>query len=82
MQIFTLIVFLAVMLTDWLVKTLALPPILRFLPDALSCVVIVYVLFGGVRDRFRLVAPKYWIVFGAMIVVIILGIIETIVSRR
>ena len=46
------------------------------MPDALSGIVIVYVLFAGVRNRFRLVAPKYWIVFGAMTVVIICGIIN------
>jgi hypothetical protein len=76
MHIITLLIFCAVMLNDWLVKTLTLPPILRFLPDALSALVILYVLFAGVRDRFRLVAPKYWIVFGAMTVVIICGVID------
>ena len=76
MHIITLLIFCAVMLNDWLVKTLTLPPILRFLPDALSALVSLYVLFAGVRDRFRLVAPKYWIVFGAMTVVIICGVID------
>ncbi len=76
MHIITLLIFCAVMLNDWLVKTLTLPPIMRFLPDALSAVVILYVLFAGVRDRFRLVAPKYWIVFGAMIIVIVCGVID------
>jgi hypothetical protein len=76
MHIITLLIFCAVMLNDWLVKTLTLPPILRFLPDALSALVILYVLFAGVRDHFRLVAPKYWIVFGAMTVVIICGVID------
>jgi hypothetical protein len=76
MHIVTLLIFCVVMTNDWLVKTLALPPTLRFLPDALSGVVIIYVLFAGVRDRFHLIAPKYWIVFGAMIVVIVCGLIN------
>lgn len=76
MHLFTLLIFCCVLLNDWLVKTLPLPPIMRFLPDAMSAVVILYVLFAGVRDRFRLVAPKYWIVFGAMIVVIACGVID------
>jgi hypothetical protein len=76
MHIITLLIFFSVMLIDWLVKTFALPPILRFLPDALSAVVVVYVLFAGVRDRFRLVAPKYWILFGAMVVVIVCGVVN------
>jgi hypothetical protein len=33
--------------------------------------VVLYVLFAGSRDRFRLVAPKYWLAFGAMVVVIV-----------
>jgi hypothetical protein len=76
MQAFTLIVICCVMLNDFLVKLLGLPAILHFLPEAMSAVVVVYVLFAGTRDRFRLVAPKYWFAFGAMTVVIVCGIIN------
>jgi hypothetical protein len=76
MQAFTLIVICCVMLNDFLVKLLGLPAILHFLPEAMSAVVVVYVLFAGTRDRFRLVAPKYWFAFGAMAVVIVCGIIN------
>jgi hypothetical protein len=73
---FVLALFCCVMLSDFLVKTLSLPSALHFLPEAMSAVVTVYVLFAGMRDRFRLVAPKYWIAFGCMAVVVICGIIN------
>jgi hypothetical protein len=76
MHVFTLAIICCVMLSDFLVKTLGLPPILRFLPEAMSGVVLVYVLFAGTRGRFRLVAPKYWFAFGAMTVIIVCGIIN------
>src|ERR1700722_7585298 len=76
MQIFTLILIICVMLSDYLVKTFTLPTVLRFLPEAMSAVVVVYVLLAGTRDRFRLVAPKYWFTFGALAIVIVCGIIN------
>src|SRR5580704_6024874 len=38
--------------------------------------VMLYVFVAGTRDRFRLVAPKYWLVFGALALVILCGIIN------
>jgi uncharacterized membrane protein YhaH (DUF805 family) len=76
MQAFTLLLIGCVMLSDFFIKLLGLPTILRFLPEAMSAVVVVYVLFAGTRDRFHLVAPKYWFVFGAFAVVILCGIIN------
>ncbi|MEA3197769.1 MAG: hypothetical protein QOF32_1821 [Gammaproteobacteria bacterium] len=76
MQAFTLLLIGCVMLSDFFIKLLGLPTILRFLPEAMSTVVVVYVLFAGTRDRFHLVAPKYWFVFGAFAVVILCGIIN------
>jgi hypothetical protein len=64
------------MLSDFLVKTLGLPPLLRFLPEAMSGIVVLYVLFAGTRDRFRLVAPKYWFAFGAMVVVMVCALVN------
>jgi hypothetical protein len=65
------------MLSDFLVKSLELPPLLRFIPEIMSVIVIVCVLVAGTRDRFRLVAPKYWLTFAAMTVVILCGIINS-----
>jgi hypothetical protein len=76
MQAFTLALLCCVMLSDFLVKGLGLPPLLRFLPEAMSGIVVLYVLFAGTRDRFRLVAPKYWFAFGAMVVVIVCALVN------
>jgi hypothetical protein len=76
MPAFTLVLLCCVILSDFLVKTLALPPLLRFLPEAMSGIVVLYVLFAGTRDRFRLVAPKYWFAFGAMVVVIVCALVN------
>ncbi len=76
MQAFTLTLLCCVMLSDFLVKVLGLPTLLRFLPEAMSGIVMLYVLFAGTRDRFHLVAPKYWFAFGAMLVVIICALVN------
>ena len=75
MQIFIYAIFCIVMLCDFAVQTLALPPIIRFLPEVASGFVILYVLVAGIRSRFQLVAPKYWLFFGAMVLVLVCGII-------
>jgi hypothetical protein len=77
MRVFILATICCVMLEEFLVNLLDLPPVLRFLPEAMSGVIVAYVLFAGTRDRFRGVAPKYWIVFGATAVVIVCGIINS-----
>lgn len=76
MQAFILVMFCVAMLNDYLIQLLDLPPIARFVPELMSAVLIVYVFIAGTRDRFRLVAPKYWLIFGAMAVVIVCGIIN------
>ena len=76
MQAFTLALLCCVMLSDFLVKTFALPSLLRFLPEAMSGIVVLYVLFAGTRDRFRFVAPKYWFAFGAMVIVIVCALVN------
>ncbi len=76
MHAYTLAIIFCIMLCEFLVKALDLPPMLRFLPEAMSALLLVYVLFAGTRERFRLVAPKYWFAFGALAVVVICGIIN------
>ena len=76
MQAFTLAIICCVTLAESLVQLLNLPGFLRFLPEAMSAVVILYVLVAGTRDRFRWVAPKYWIVFGALALVLLCGVIN------
>jgi hypothetical protein len=76
MQGFILVVICCVMSSDFLALTLNLPPILHFIPEALSGILVVYVFIAGTRDRFRMVAPKYWLAFGALAVVILCGVIN------
>jgi hypothetical protein len=75
MQLFIFVIFCSVLLCEFTVQALALPPIIRFLPELTSGLVILYVLVAGVRDRFQLVAPKYWLFFGAISLVMLCGII-------
>jgi hypothetical protein len=75
MQPFIYAVFCIAMFGDFTVQALELPSIVRFFPEAASCFVILYVLVAGTRDRFQLVAPKYWLFFGAMGLVMLCGII-------
>jgi hypothetical protein len=76
MQAFILAMFCVAMLNDYLIQLFDLPSIARFVPEFMSAVVIVYVFVAGTRDRFRRVAPKYWLIFGALAVVILCGIIN------
>jgi hypothetical protein len=77
MQSVILIIFCCATLWDFIVQSFALPSIVRFVPEVLSMLVMLYVLVAGTRDRFRLVAPKYWLVFGALALVILCGIINS-----
>jgi hypothetical protein len=76
MQAFILAMFCVAMLNDYLIQLLDLPSIARFVPEIMSAVVILYVFVAGTRDRFRWVASKYWLIFGALAVVILCGIIN------
>ena len=76
MQGVLLVIICCVMTDDFLVRSLSLPGVVHFLPEALSACVTLYVAIAGTRDRFRLVAPKYWLVFGAFALVILCGILN------
>jgi hypothetical protein len=76
MQAFTLALICVAMLSDFLVAELKLPPLLRYVPEMTSAIVVLYVIFAGTLNRFRWVAPKYWLVCGALVFVIICGVIN------
>lgn len=76
MQAFVIAIFCSAMLSDFLVQQFSLPSIARFTPEILSGLVILYVMVAGTRDRFQWVAPKYWLVFAALALVILCGIIN------
>ena len=47
--------------------------LLKFTPELLSAFVLVYVIFTGARRRFEFIAPKYWLLFAALVLVIVCG---------
>ena len=59
---------------------LGFPQILKFLPELMSGLVLVCVILAGTKRRFDLVAPKYWLVFGALVLVILCGLATNGVS--
>src|SRR5579863_5533577 len=52
-----------------------LPSPLRFLPEAMTGIVAVYVLFAGVRKQFHRIPVKYWFLFGALSLILVCGIL-------
>lgn len=52
-----------------------LPGWAAFFPEITGALAIVYVVLEGTRDRFRHVRPEYWMVFGALVISILCGIV-------
>jgi hypothetical protein len=50
-----------------------LPGFAKYLPDLLSAMTMLYVFGAGVRQGFRNVSLKYWLIFGALGLIIICG---------
>jgi hypothetical protein len=76
MRAFLLVIIGLVTIGDFLAQTLNLPPLLHFIPEMMSLVLIAYAFIAGTRDRFRMIAPKYWLLFGALAIVMLCGIIN------
>ena len=75
MQYLTLLIILSVTLAQYLSNIHLAPSLLRYLPEALSALCCAIVLLAGPRDRFRLVAPRYWLAFFATAAVIGCGVV-------
>src|SRR5579864_1935920 len=65
MRILTIIILLAVTLGQFLTQIHVAPQGLKYLPEVLSGLVLVAVVVAGPRQRFRLIAPRYWVIFAA-----------------
>src|SRR5580693_3499559 len=76
MQAFVLLIICCVTLNDFIVREFNLPTLVHFLPEVMSGIVVLYVAIVGTRDRFRLVAPKYWFAFGAFALLIVCGVVN------
>ena len=74
MQWFVITLFLTVTLASFTVTSLGAPRLFKYLPELLSVAALLYVLIVGMRRRFDLIAPKYWVLFGALVLVIVCGI--------
>jgi hypothetical protein len=75
MHFIVMLVMVCVMGLDFVAAQAGAPVVLKFVPEILSCVVTLYVLFEGVRQGFRHVALKYWLVFGTLAFIIVCGIL-------
>lgn len=73
MQATVLVMILSVTLCTFLTQH-GFPGLVKFVPELLTAYVAIYVIAVGARQRFRYVAAKYWIAFGAILVTIICGI--------
>jgi len=71
---------LSVTTVDYMTQIGLLPKMTKLLPDALSLVALLVVLFYGARNRFGLVRPAYWFVFGVMGATIVCGIVANSVD--
>ena len=75
MQRFVLFTIAVVMAAPYLAKTGVLPRPVKFLPELVSAIAILYVIVAGVGQRFRFVPIQYWFVFGLITIWIICGIV-------
>jgi hypothetical protein len=75
MQGLLLVMFCCITLVDFSVSKFGLPPSLRLIPEVISVILIFCVLPLGIQQKFRLVSPKYWLIFGALAIVIVAGIV-------
>jgi hypothetical protein len=80
MQFLVLALVLASTLASYLVELHVAPAPVKFLPEVLSLLATLCVLALGARERFRLVAAHYWLVFAAGAGVILAGVLANAVS--
>ncbi|HTT02845.1 MAG TPA: hypothetical protein VMG11_12245 [Steroidobacteraceae bacterium] len=73
MQLVTLAILCAVTLGTYFTSLHALPAMFKYLPEGFSILAAIAVILAGPAQRFRLIAPRYWIVFGAIAVIMICG---------
>jgi hypothetical protein len=52
-----------------------LPGIAQYLPEMFGVAATIVVILLGTRTRFQFVRPQYWIVFGALVVTIVCGVL-------
>jgi hypothetical protein len=86
MQALTLLMFVAVIIVDFLAQGdrfgewRFLPGSASYIVELLSAVALVYVILVGSRDRFGRVRPVYWALFGSLLLIVVCGVIANAVD--
>lgn len=86
MQSLTLAMIVVVTTFEFLVRGddwgrwAVLPSVAKYVPELLSLVAVLVVVFAGTRNRFQYVRPQYWLVFGALVLTIVCGILANSVD--
>lgn len=77
MQALVILTFITATLGEFLSTSSKGPGALKLLPEMLSGIIALLVVLLGVRRGFARVAPKYWLVFGVLLVIIICGVLSS-----
>jgi hypothetical protein len=75
MQYLMFVTILAVTTGSYFASIHAAPSWLKYAPEVLSLVFALYIAVAGAGNRFRYLAPRYWLVFGALALVVAGGVL-------
>ena len=75
MQAFVIVTFITVLSAAYLASRGWIPQPLVYLPELFGAVAAAIVVIVGTRTRFRFVDPIYWLLFGAILVLTLMGAI-------
>ena len=78
MQFLVMTTLCVAMVADF-VANLGAPFLFKYMPELLSAVITLFVLYHGIRSGFVL-TPKYWFTFGALLLIILCGIVTNSVG--
>jgi hypothetical protein len=76
MHALVIVIFLASTLGEYLSTSSDAPGALKLIPEMLTTVLTVGVIFLGVRRGFGLISVKYWLVFGVLVLIIVCGLLS------
>ncbi len=75
MHVIVMLLILVSTTFDFLVVKNLLPSPAKYVVELIGAFVFIYVVAAGVRDRFRYVRPAYWILFGAIALDMVCGVL-------
>lgn len=75
MQALILSVIVAVMTVGYAATALALPGVVKLIPELIAALAVPYIILAGSRQRFRFLQPKYLVVFGFLAFSMLCGIL-------